>query len=122
MSNKNFIAVDIGGTKISIVLFCDDKIIRQIKLETSPIEKPTINKAPSNYAIIGRYILPSQIFNEIKKLKPGQGHEIHITDAIKNLIYKGNSFFGNIFKGEYLDCGTINGYIESSIKIFKGKK
>ena len=44
MSNKNFIAVDIGGTKISIVLFCDDKIIRQIKLETNPIEKPTINK------------------------------------------------------------------------------
>ena len=43
MSNKNFIAVDIGGTKISIVLFCDDEIIRQIKLETNPIEKPTIN-------------------------------------------------------------------------------
>ena len=46
------------------------------------IEKPSIKKAPSNYAIIGRYILTSNIFNEIKKLKPGKGGEIHITDAI----------------------------------------
>ena len=85
------------------------------------IEKPSIKKAPSNYAIIGRYILPSKIFNEIRKLKPGHGNEIHITDAIRNLIYKGNIFFANIFEGKYLDCGTINGYIQSSIKIFKGK-
>ena len=85
------------------------------------IEKPSINKAPSNYAIIGRYILPVNIFDEIKKLKPGQGGEIHITDAIRNLILKGNNFFGNIFKGKYLDCGTINGYIQSGIQIYKGK-
>jgi len=85
------------------------------------IEKPTIKKAPSNYAIIGRYILPVNIFVEIKKLKPGHNGEIHITDAIRNLILKGGNFFGNIFRGEYLDCGTINGYIHSSIQIFKGK-
>ena len=84
------------------------------------VEKPSLKKAPSNYAIIGRYILSSEIFREIKKLKPGKGGEIHITDAIKNLIYKGNVFFGNIFKGKYLDCGTINGYINSGIQIFKG--
>jgi len=85
------------------------------------IEKPSIKKAPSNYAIIGRYILPINIFDEIKRLKPSQGGEIHITDAIRNLILKGNNFFGNIFRGKYLDCGTINGYIQSSIQIFKGK-
>ena len=86
------------------------------------VEKPSIKLAPSNYAIIGRYILPSKIFFEITKLKPGQGKEIHITDAIKNLIYKGEKFFGNIFMGKYLDCGTINSYIQSGIKIFKGQK
>ena len=86
------------------------------------IEKPNIKQAPSNYAIIGRYILPSKIFFEITKLKPGQGKEIHITDAIKNLVYKGEKFFGNIFMGKYLDCGTIDGYIQSGIKIFKGQK
>jgi UTP--glucose-1-phosphate uridylyltransferase len=85
------------------------------------IEKPSIKKAPSNYAIIGRYILSSKIFDEIKKVKPGKDGEIHITDAIKNLIDKDNNFYGNIFKGKYLDCGTINGYIQSSIQIFKGK-
>ena len=85
------------------------------------IEKPSIKKAPSNYAIIGRYILPINIFDEIKRLKPSQGGEIHITDAIRNLILKGSNFFGNIFRGKYLDCGTINGYIQSSIHILKGK-
>ena len=63
-----------------------------------------------------------QIFNEIKKLKPGKGNEIHITDAIKNLITNGHNFFANIFKGKYLDCGTMNGYVNSGIEISKGIK
>ena len=86
------------------------------------IEKPSVKKAPSNFAIIGRYILPSKIFNEIKTLKPGSGGEIHITDAIKNLIKKNYKFYGNIFKGKYLDCGTMNGYINSGKIISRGKK
>ncbi len=83
------------------------------------VEKPSLSKAPSNYAIIGRYILPTKIIKEIKKLKPGQGGEIHITDAIKNLLKKGEKFYGNIFKGKYLDCGTLDGYIDSGIQIYK---
>ena len=83
------------------------------------VEKPTASKAPSNYAIIGRYILPTKIFAEIEKLKPGKGGEIHITDAIKNLIQKGEKFFGNIFRGKYLDCGTLKGYINSGKEISK---
>ena len=86
------------------------------------IEKPSLKNAPSNYAIIGRYILPYKIFEEIKKLKPGQGGEVHITDAIKNLISKGENFFAKIFSGKYLDCGTLKGYINSGIEISKGKK
>ena len=49
------------------------------------VEKPSIKQAPSNYAIIGRYILPKIIMKKLKKLKPGQGGEIHITDAIRQL-------------------------------------
>ncbi len=86
------------------------------------IEKPSIKKAPSNYAIIGRYILPYKIFHAIKKLKPIKGREVHVTDAIRDLILNGNSFFANIFKGKYLDCGTLQGYINSGIQISKGKK
>tara|TARA_B110000967_G_scaffold171068_1_gene181377 strand:+ start:52 stop:870 length:819 start_codon:yes stop_codon:yes gene_type:complete len=84
------------------------------------VEKPNTKKAPSNYAIIGRYILPRTIMGKLKNLKPGQGGEIHITDAIKLLIKDGENFYGNIFKGEYLDCGTMSGYINSGIQISKG--
>ena len=86
---------------------------------TDVIEKPSINKAPSNYAIIGRYILPKKIMKKLKHLKPGNGGEIHITDAIKKLIDSGENFYGNIFKGKYLDCGTLDGYIKSSNEISK---
>ena len=89
---------------------------------TNVVEKPSFKNTPSNYAIIGRYILPKIIMSKLKKLKPGQGGEVHITDAIKQLITDGEKFYGNIFKGEYLDCGTLNGYINSSIQISKEKK
>ena len=88
---------------------------------TNVFEKPSIKSAPSNYAIIGRYILPKKIMTEIKRLKPGKGNEIHITDAIKNLIHKGDKFFANVFKGKYLDCGTLEGYINSGLVIEKIK-
>ena len=83
------------------------------------VEKPSVKLAPSNFAIIGRYILPKIIMKKLKKLKPGQGGEIHITDAIKQLITDGENFYGNIFKGKYLDCGTLSGYIKSNIEISK---
>ena len=83
------------------------------------IEKPSVKFAPSNYAVIGRYILPTKIFKILKKQKPGQNGEIHITDAIRKLIYKKNKFIGHVFAGKYLDCGTMNGYINSSIEISK---
>ena len=88
---------------------------------TDVIEKPKKKESPSNYAIIGRYILPKLIMKEITKLKPGRGNEIHITDAIKNLLNKSEKFYGNIFKGKYLDCGTLNGYIKSSLETSKLK-
>ena len=89
---------------------------------TDVVEKPSINLAPSNFAIIGRYILPKIIMSKLKKLKPGQGGEIHITDAIKALIKDGENFYGNIFKGKYLDCGTLSGYINSTAEISKERK
>ena len=83
------------------------------------VEKPSIKSAPSNYAVIGRYILPKKIFNILKKQKPGENGEIHITDSIRTLINKKNKFLGHVFSGEYLDCGSMKGYVNSSIKISK---
>ena len=63
--------------------------------------------------------MPTKIIDEIKILKPGKGGEIHITDAIKNLIFKNEKFLANIFKGVYLDCGTLEGYKNSCKLIAK---
>ena len=68
------------------------------------VEKPSIKIAPSNYAVIGRYILPNKIFKILKKQKPGKNSEIHITDSIKTLIKRKNKFIGHVFAGKYLDC------------------
>ena len=83
------------------------------------VEKPSIKSAPSNYAVIGRYILPKKIFKILQNQKPGQNGEIHITDAIRTLIHKKNKFIGHIFAGKYLDCGSMKGYIKSSLEISK---
>tara|TARA_B100001013_G_scaffold126639_1_gene73771 strand:- start:57 stop:581 length:525 start_codon:yes stop_codon:yes gene_type:complete len=83
------------------------------------VEKPSIKSAPSNYAVIGRYILPSKIFKVLKKQKPGQNGEIHITDAIRTLIHHKNKFIGHVFAGKYLDCGTMQGYIEATKEVSK---
>ena len=83
------------------------------------IEKPNIKNAPSNFAIIGRYILPKKIFVKLKNQKKGKGGEVHITDAIRKLINSGERFIGHNFEGKYLDCGTMKGYINSSLEISK---
>ena len=83
------------------------------------IEKPKLKEAPSNYAIIGRYILPKKILSILKNQKKGKGGEIHITDAIKTLVKKNEKFYGNIFKGKYIDCGTLEGFINSGLTISK---
>jgi len=83
------------------------------------IEKPSINKAPSNKAVIGRYILPKKIFAKLTKQKPGKGGEIHITDAIQSLINEKDKFVAHNFTGRYLDCGSMQGYIKSTLEISK---
>ena len=85
----------------------------------SVIEKPSIKRAPSNNAVIGRYILPKIIFKKLLNLKPGISGEIHITDAIQLLINDNNKFIGHNFSGKYLDCGTMKGYINSTLEIAK---
>ncbi len=75
--------------------------------------------APSNNAVIGRYILPKEIFIKLQKQNKGIGNEIHITDAIRKLINDKYKFIGHNFAGKYLDCGTMNGYIKSSLEISK---
>ena len=83
------------------------------------VEKPNKKDAPSNNAVIGRYILPKKVFSLLRKQKKGQGGEIHITDTLRKLIFLNEVFIGHIFKGKYLDCGSMDGYIKSGLEISK---
>ena len=95
------------------------KIDKNNFLINGVIEKPSLKIAPSNKAVIGRYILPKTIFKKLKDLKPGKGGEIHITDAIQSLIDDNEKFIAHKFLGKYLDCGTMKGYINSTLEILK---
>tara|TARA_Y100000992_G_C21123937_1_gene423246 strand:- start:355 stop:792 length:438 start_codon:yes stop_codon:yes gene_type:complete len=97
----------------------DEKLDKYNYKITKVIEKPTIKNAPSNKAVIGRYILPKNIFSKLLKIKTKKGNELHITDAIQNLIDEDEKFVAHNFNGKYLDCGSMNGYIKSSIEISK---
>ena len=97
----------------------DKKINKQNFTIKDVIEKPKISDAPSTNAVIGRYILPKEIFSKLEKQNKGIGGEIHITDSIRKLINEKHKFIGHNFAGKYLDCGTMNGYINSSLKISK---
>ncbi len=80
---------------------------------TDMVEKPEEKDAPSNMAIIGRYILTPDIFNILKNVKPDKNIEIQITDALK-IQAKQGKVIAYKFKGERFDCGSITGYIEAT--------
>jgi UTP--glucose-1-phosphate uridylyltransferase len=82
------------------------------------IEKPTPNQAPSNLAIIGRYILTSEIFEILKNTKAGKGGEIQITDALLTLAKQGK-VLAYKFEGIRFDCGSIDGFVEATNYFYK---
>tara|TARA_Y100000389_G_scaffold199607_1_gene238329 strand:+ start:285 stop:1100 length:816 start_codon:yes stop_codon:yes gene_type:complete len=95
------------------------KIDKSNYLIDDVVEKPSTKEAPSNKAVIGRYILPKKIFLKLSKQKFGKGGEIHITDSIQSLIKENEKFIAHNFSGKYLDCGSMDGYIKSTLEISK---
>jgi len=77
------------------------------------VEKPDIDKAPSNLAVIGRYILTPDIFELLRNTKPGKGGEIQLTDAIMAQAQEG-MVLAYKFKGKRFDCGSVTGYIDAT--------
>ena len=82
-------------------------------LVTDMVEKPEAKNAPSNMAIIGRYILTPDIFNILKNIKPDKSGEIQITDALK-IQAKQGKVIAYKFNGRRFDCGSIKGYLEAT--------
>ena len=86
---------------------------------TNMVEKPKPKDAPTNMAIIGRYILMPDIFNILRETKPGKGGEIQITDALLEQAKQGKVIAFK-FKGKRFDCGSVDGFVEAT-NYFYGK-
>ena len=79
------------------------------------VEKPPVEKAPSNLAIIGRYILTPDIFDALRKTKPGKGGEIQLTDALRVLMEE-RPIYAYKFKGTRYDAGDKIGFLKATVE------
>ncbi|MFK7745068.1 MAG: UTP--glucose-1-phosphate uridylyltransferase GalU [Roseobacter sp.] len=79
------------------------------------VEKPKAEEAPSNLAVIGRYILSPSVLNNLNDLKSGTGGEIQLTDAIAAEISKDNGVYGYRFQGQRFDCGSKSGFLQATV-------
>jgi len=79
------------------------------------VEKPAKDDAPSNLAVIGRYILAPKIMQNLNKLKSGAGGEIQLTDAIDAELQDGRDVYGYRFRGQRFDCGSKAGFLQATV-------
>lgn len=79
------------------------------------VEKPDTDKAPSNLAVIGRYILAPTVLQNLNQLKSGSGGEIQLTDAIAREIEQDRSVYGYRFRGQRFDCGSKSGFLQATV-------
>ena len=79
------------------------------------VEKPDVDKAPSNLAIIGRYILTPDVLRNLNKKKLGAGGEIQLTDGIADEIQEGRPVYGYRFQGQRFDCGSKSGFLQATV-------
>jgi UTP--glucose-1-phosphate uridylyltransferase len=79
------------------------------------VEKPPADEAPSNLAVIGRYILSPKVMNNLSKIERGAGGELQLTDAIAEEIAQGRDVFGYRFRGQRFDCGSKAGFLQATV-------
>ncbi len=79
------------------------------------VEKPPAGPAPSNLAVIGRYILSPKVLQNLSKIKQGAGGEIQLTDAIALEMEQGRDVFGYRFRGQRFDCGSKAGFLQATV-------
>jgi UTP--glucose-1-phosphate uridylyltransferase len=79
------------------------------------VEKPKPGDAPSNLAVIGRYILTPKVLQNLNRMKSGAGGEIQLTDAIAEEIRNGREVYGYRFRGQRFDCGSKAGFLQATV-------
>ncbi len=91
-----------------------DEVEERVYRVTDLVEKPAAGQAPSNLAVIGRYVLPPEIFPILESTPPGKGGEIQLTDALQELARR-MPLYGYEFLGERYDAGDKVGYLQANI-------
>ena len=81
------------------------------------VEKPKVEEAPSNLAIIGRYMLVPEIFDYLKDLKPGYGGEIQLTDALRLMCRDGYDVYGILYNGRRFDIGNKLEWLKANVEL-----
>jgi UTP--glucose-1-phosphate uridylyltransferase len=115
-----------GGCMVAAMEVAPDKTssygILDIENEDGPlvtakglVEKPAANEAPSNLAVIGRYILTPDVLENLNTMKSGAGGEIQLTDAIADEIAAGRKVTGLRFRGQRFDCGSKAGFLQATV-------
>jgi UTP--glucose-1-phosphate uridylyltransferase len=84
---------------------------------TGLVEKPSPAEAPSNLAVVGRYVLPNEIFGAIRRTSPGAGGEIQLTDAMALLLDEGTPVHGIVYRGVRFDTGMPLGYLQAVVQL-----
>ncbi len=92
-----------------------------VYMVSNMVEKPDNDKAPSNLAVIGRYILTPEIFEIIENTKPGKNGELQITDSLCEQAKKG-MVLAYKFKGRRFDCGSVEGFVEATNYFYELEK
>jgi UTP--glucose-1-phosphate uridylyltransferase len=103
----------IVGTKKGSAIAGSDPRLEEV---THMVEKPDPDKAPSTLAVVGRYILSGDVFDRLRKIKPGSGGEIQLTDGIVALL-DDEPVLAYRFDGVRYDCGSKIGYLKASVEL-----
>ena len=104
-------ANDVNKYGIVDGIYIEDRVYKVKEL----VEKPSLEEAPSNVAILGRYIITPQIFEILENTKPGKGNEIQLTDALQTLI-SNEAMYAYIFEGKRYDVGDKFGFLEATVE------
>jgi UTP--glucose-1-phosphate uridylyltransferase len=123
-----------GGIVLALIEVSDDEVSRygiasvrpaapdlpghgEIVEITELVEKPAREVAPSNLAVVGRYVLPNTVFDAIRRTGPGTGGEIQLTDAMALLLKEGTPAHGVVFRGVRYDTGAPIGYLQAVVQL-----
>ncbi|MEM9966632.1 MAG: UTP--glucose-1-phosphate uridylyltransferase GalU [Pseudomonadota bacterium] len=117
---------EVGGNMVAAMEVSPENVSAYGILDVAPprgallkvngmVEKPKAEDAPSNFAVIGRYILSPNILQNLNKIKSGSGGEIQLTDAIAKDISSENGVHAYRFEGQRFDCGTKSGFLRATV-------